>query len=120
MALHRSQADVAASQVDVNMTQGQIQLDQFLDATDRNIAADHQTMTGLDQALATSPCLMPDGERRLGARPACDPLQPLASHYKSVHDDALAKLAQASSLTAQTRSEFDGKVKEADQLSSSH
>ena len=119
LALHRDQADVAADQVDVGMTQGQIQLNQSLDGTDRNIAGDHQTMAALDQALATSPCLTPAGDLRPGVRPACDPLPALAIRYKSIHDGALAKLAQASSLTAQTRSDYDAKVKEADRLTRS-
>ena len=119
LALHRDQADVAADQVDVGMTQGQIQLSQSLDGTNRNIAGDHLTMAALDQALATSPCLTSTGDLRPGARPACDPLPALAIRYKSIHDGALAKLAQASSLTAQTRSDYDAKVKEADRLTRS-
>lgn len=119
LALHRDQADVAADQVDVGMTQAQIQPDQSLDGTDRNIAGDHQTMVALDQALANSPCLTPTDDLLHGARPACDPLPALAIRYKSIHDGALAKLAQASSITVQTRSDFDEKVKEADQLTRS-
>lgn len=86
----------------------------------RNIAGDHETMAALDQALANSPCLTPTGDLLHGARPACDPLLALAIRYKSIYDGALAKLAQASSTTAQTRSDFDKKVKEADQSTRSH
>lgn len=66
--------------------------------------------------LAASPCLTPDFALQPGARPACASLPDLAQRYKAIRADADAKLTQASSLTAQARSDYDVKLKEVDRL----
>lgn len=119
LAQHQGPSDAVAGEVDATLNQGQFSLGQTMDATDSTIASGRRRMAGLDQALATSPCLMPDDSLRPGARPSCAPLPALAQRYHAVHAQAIAMLDEGNRLTAQTRADYAAKVKEADSLTQS-
>ncbi|QRN52243.1 hypothetical protein [Dyella caseinilytica] len=116
LALHQFQANLSASTLTVQMNTAAIQLGLALDNDTNAVNAAQQKMASLDNAIAVSPCLAPDGSLVPNPLPACAPLPDLVSRYRAVHGSAESILAQLNSVNQQTRSEYEERLKEAQDL----
>lgn len=116
LALHQFQANVSANTLTVQMNTAGIQLGLGLDSDLNAVAAAQQKMASFDRDIETSPCLAPDGSLVPNPLPACAPLPALVARYRAIHDPAETLLTQLSDITQRTRSEYDTRLKEAQQL----
>lgn len=116
LALHQFQANVSANTLTVQMNTAGIQLGLALDNDTTAVNGAQQRMASLDNAIAVSPCLAPDGSLVPNPLPACAPLPDLVSRYHQVHGPAESMLAQLTSINQQTRSEYDERLKQAQDL----
>lgn len=116
LALRQFQANVSANTLAVQMNTAGIQLGLSLDNDTNAVSTAQQKMASLDNAIAVSPCLAPDGSLVPNPLPACAPLPSLVSHYRAVHGSAASMLTQLDSINQQTRSEYDERLKQAQNL----
>jgi hypothetical protein len=116
LALHQFQANVSANTLTVQMDTTGIQLGLALDNDSNAISTAQQKMSSFDKAIAISPCLSPDGSLVPNPLPACAALPDLVSRYRSVHSSAESMLVQLSNINKQTRSEYDDRLKQAQDL----
>ncbi|RDS82226.1 hypothetical protein DWU98_09315 [Dyella monticola] len=116
LALHQFQANVSANTLAVQMNTAGIQLGLALDNDTSAISTAQQKMASLDNAIAVSPCLAPDGSLVPNPLPACALIPDMVSRYRAVHGSAELMLAQLNSINQQTRSEYDERLKQAQDL----
>lgn len=116
LALHQSMADVSANTLTVQMDTAGIQLGLALDVNANAVEGARQKMASFDRSIETSPCLAPDGSLAPNPFPACALLPALVARYRAIHDPAETLLTQLSDITQQARSDYDTRLKEAQQL----
>jgi len=116
LALHQFQANISANTLTVQMNTAGIQLGLALDNDNTAVYGAQQKMASLDNAVAVSPCLAPNGSLVPNPLPACAPLPDLVSRYRAVHEAAESMLGQLTSINQQTRADYDERLKQAQDL----